>query len=159
MRSERSAGSRHVGPCRCRHGFTSDVFGTHHDGDVAPCRDNEIGTHSLVTKQRCWMGDPRALTQKIPSLPPRFSSLPFSFRELHHQKWTCPSGGFSFLFCNMSWLGDIRTFLSSEILWRAWNYNRHKSSIVLAIILFYNFSFKTFITTSIRRTLKVFLWT
>lgn len=52
---KRSAGPRHVGSYRHRHGFTSNVSGTHHDGDVVSHWNNEIWTHSFVLLQRCWM--------------------------------------------------------------------------------------------------------
>lgn len=40
-----------------------------------------------------------------------------------------PLGGFSFLFCIVSGVGDTRALFSDEILHETWNYNRQNSNI------------------------------
>lgn len=67
------------------------------------------------------------------------SSLPFPFRKLHHQKQSnlVP---LRFLFCKISWLGKKKKKFPFPVkYYRTWNYNEYKSSIMLAVISFYNF--------------------
>ena len=104
-----------------------------------------VGKSTRWGSQEFWLSE---------SLLPSFqvSSLPFPFQKLYHQKQSnlVP---LRFLFCKISWLGKKKESPFPVKYYRTWNYNEDKSSIILAVISFYNFY------NSARRALRLFWWT
>ena len=112
---------------------------------------DEIWTCSSFIRERALGGGARSSDfQKVLFLPSRFP--PFPSRKLHHQKQSnlVP---LRFLFCKISWLGKKKKIPFPVKYYRTWNYNEYKSSIILAVISFYNFYDST------RRALRLLWWT